>query len=67
MNQPDLTDLIAEFAPVLLGSFIAPLAVLGLGATAYHLVQKYELPDKSKIFYSQAKDQITQMLEKYHS
>ena len=67
MTQLELTDIIAEFTPVLLGAFVAPLKILGLGVTAYHLVQKYKLPDKSKFVYSQTKDSITEFLMKYRS
>jgi len=39
----DITDIVAEFTPLLLGSFVAPLAIFGLGVISYHLAQKYEL------------------------
>ena len=62
----ELTDVIAEFIPTITFSFVLPLAAFGIATTTYHLVQKYELPDKSKVVYSQTKDNLTELLDKYH-
>ena len=43
MTQLELTDIIAEFTPTVLGSFVAPLAITGFGFATYRLLQKYEL------------------------
>ena len=67
MIQPELTDIVAEFTPVMFCSFVAPLVVFGAGVTVYHLAQKYELSNKSKTIYSQAKDSVSEFLAKYHS
>ncbi|MBT6774874.1 hypothetical protein HOA91_05905 [Candidatus Woesearchaeota archaeon] len=67
MTQLELTDIIAEFTPTVLGSFVAPLAITGFGFATYRLLQKYELLYKSKVAYSQTKDSITDFLEKYRS
>jgi hypothetical protein len=67
MTQPDIADIVAEFLPIVLVSFSVPLIVLGTGATAYHLAQKYELVNKSKFICSYAKDSVTELLEKYRS
>ena len=63
---PELTDVIIEFMPTVTVSFVLPLAAFGIAVTTYHLAQKYELPNKSKILYSQTKDNLTELLDKYH-
>jgi hypothetical protein len=67
MTQVELTDVVAEFGQIMLGSFVAPLAALGLGAVVYHLSEKYELLDKSKAVYLQARGDLTELLRKYRS
>ncbi|MBT3813859.1 hypothetical protein HOE37_05805 [Candidatus Woesearchaeota archaeon] len=67
MTPVELTDIVAEFTPTLLGSFVAPLAIFGLGAVVYHLSERYELFDKSKAVYSQTKGNLIELLKKYHS
>jgi hypothetical protein len=67
MTQVELTDVVAEFGPIMLGSFVAPLAIYGLGVLVYHLSEKYELFDKSKAVYSQTRGELTELLRKYRS
>ena len=66
MTRPDITDLFAEFAPIIFYSAVVPIAIAGVSAAAYLLWEKHDLNQKSKVIYSHTKDSVTELLEKYH-